>query len=222
MILSVLATIVFLICIVLTNQVKNFPKTENQPKQNTLKKLNIFKYSQYFRNWLGVRIIGQFALSSLVVLLSLKIIDGNLSLVTLKISKSLIWVLSGIGFFFSDHFIKKKIIVKGDVVLKFLIAILLPFTFLLPEIMFFIIVLTGVLNPFNTMSHLEMLRKDKDNINLAQKDMVINLIGYISKMLSAYILLNINSNIAIGIMAVVLLISTILEYKRCQMKVINL
>ena len=69
------------------------------------------------------------------------------------------------------------------------------------------------MNPFNTMSHLEMLRKDNDDINVPQKDMVINLAGYISKMLSAYILLNINSNVALIIIVVLLLLSTFMEFK---------
>ena len=71
------------------------------------------------------------------------------------------------------------------------------------------------------MSHLEMLRKDKDDINLAQKDMIINLVGYISKMLSAYILLNINSNIALIIIVILLSLSTFFEYRLYKSKVIQ-
>lgn len=102
---------------------------------------------------------------------------------------------------------------SNDVIIKTLIAILLPIVFIYPNIIFVIILLDGVLNPFNTMSHLEMLRKDNDNINLPQKDMVINLAGYVAKMISSYILLNINSDLAIWCMVIVLLISTTLEFK---------
>ena len=63
------------------------------------------------------------------------------------------------------------------------------------------------------MSHLEMLRRDTDDINVPQKDMVINLAGYIAKMISAYILLNINSDIAIWCVTVILLISVYFELK---------
>ena len=131
----------------------------------------------------------------------------------LKSVKSLLWILSGVGFFISSYLIKKKIIVKGDILIKTTIAVLLPFVFLYPNIMFLIILLDGVLNPFNTMSHLEMLRKDDDSIDVPQKDMVINLAGYIAKMISAYILLNVNSDIAIWCISVILLLSTVLELK---------
>lgn len=68
------------------------------------------------------------------------------------------------------------------------------------------------------MSHLEMLRKDSDNINAPQKDMVINLAGYIAKMISAYILININSNVALTIIVVTLALSTIFELKLYKSK----
>lgn len=211
LLISILATLIFIVAIIFTTQVKNFPKTKTKEKTNLIKKLNIFKYTKYFRKWFVIRILGRFALSSIVVLLSLRVIDNNMSITTLKTVKSLLWVLSGIGFFLSSYLIKKKIIVKGDVIIKTFIAILLPLVFIYPNVIFLIILLDGVLNPFNTMSHLEMLRKDDDDINVPQKDMVINLAGYVAKMISNYILLNINSDLAIWCIAIILLISTMLE-----------
>lgn len=213
LIISILATIVFGIAFIFVTQVKNFPKVKDNKKDNLIKKLNIFKYTKYFRKWFLIRMLGRFALSSLIVLLSLRVIDNDQSMVTLKTVKSLLWVLSGIGFFLSSYFIRKKIIVKGDIIIKTLLAILLPFVLIYPNIIFAIILLNGILNPFNTMSHLEMLRKDTDDINVPQKDMVINLAGYIANMISAYILLNINSDVAIWITTIVLLVSTLFEFK---------
>lgn len=213
LIISILATIVFTIAIAFVKQVKNFPKVKDDKKENLIRKLNIFKYTVYFRKWFLIRILGRFALSSLIVLLSLRIIDNGQSIVTLKTVKSLEWILSGVGFFLSSYLIRKKVIVKGDIILKLSIAILLLIVFICPSVIFIIILLDGILNPFNTMSHLEMLRRDSDDINVPQKDMVINLAGYIAKMISAYILLNINSNIALTIIIIMLLISTISEYK---------
>ncbi len=213
LIISLLATIIFIVAIIFTTQVKNFPKRNKTNKNNLIKKLNIFQYSKYFRKWFLIRVVGRFALSSLIVLLSLRIIDNGQNLTILKTVKSLLWILSGLGFFLSNYFIRKKIIVKGDILIKLLMSILIPLAFIYPNIIFVIILLDGVLNPFNTMSHLEMLRKDYDDIDLPQKDMVINLAGYIAKMLSAYILLNINSNIALMIIVVLLVISTYFEYK---------
>lgn len=219
LIISILATAVFFICIIFTTQVRNFPKVSTNNKSNLIKKLNILNYSKYFRKWFVIRFIGRFALGSLIVLLSLKVADSNLNLNTLKISKSLLWILSGISFFLSNYFIKKRIIVQGDILLKFLTIILIIISFFIPEIIFLVIIIYGILEGFNTMSHLEMLRKDKDDINLAQKDMVINLVGYISKMLSAYILLNINSNIALIIIVILLSLSTFFEYRLYKSKV---
>lgn len=213
LIISILATIVFTIAIFFVKQVKNFPKVNEDKSKNLIKKLNIFKYTMYFRKWFFIRILGRFALSSLIVLLSLRIIDNGLSIVALKTTKSLEWILSGIGFFLSSYLIRKKVIVKGDIILKLSIVILLPIVFIYPRVIFIIILLDGILNPFNTMSHLEMLRRDSDDIDAPQKDMVINLAGYISKMISAYILLNINNNIALVIIIMILLVSTISEYK---------
>ena len=212
LIISILATIVFIIAIAFVKQVKNFPKVKEDKKENLIRKLNIFKYTVYFRKWFLISILGRFALSSLIVLLSLRIIDNGHSIVTLKTVKSLEWILSGIGFFLSSYLIRKKVIVKGDIILKLSISILLVIVFICPSVIFIIILLDGILNPFNTMSHLEMLRRDSDDINVPQKDMVINLAGYIAKMISAYILLNINSNIALTIIIIMLLISTISEY----------
>lgn len=213
LIISILATIVFAIAIIFVTQVKNFPKMKENKKDNIVKKLNVFQYTKYFRKWFLVRMLGRFALSSLIVLLSLRAIDNGLNIVTLKTVKSLLWILSGAGFFLSSYLIRKKIIVKGDIIIKTLIAILLPLVFIYPNIIFIIILLDGVLNPFKTMSHLEMLRRDTDDINVPQKDMVINLAGYIAKMISAYILLNINGDIAIWSTVVILLISVYFEFK---------
>lgn len=212
-IISILATFVFVIAILFVTQIKNFPKAKENKKENLLKKLNIFQYTKYFRKWFVIRMLGRFALSSLIVLLSLRVIDNGLDIVTLKTVKSILWVLSGTGFFLSSYLIKRKLIVKGDIIIKTLIAILLPFIFIYPNIIFVIILLGGVLNPFNTMSHLEMLRRDEDDINVPQKDMVINLAGYIAKMISAYILLNIKSDIAIWCTALILILSVCLEFK---------
>lgn len=221
LIISILATIVFAIAIIFVKQVKNYPKVKDSEKQNLIKKLNIFKYTSYFRKWFFIRILGRFALSSLIVLLSIKVINNGQSIVMLKTVKSFEWILSGAGFFLSSYFIRKKLIVKGDIILKFSIAILIPLVFIKPCIIFIIILLDGILNPFNTMSHLEMLRKDSNNINLPQKDMVINLAGYIAKMISAYILINININIALIVITITLLISTIFELKLYRFKLKN-
>lgn len=218
LIISILATIVFAIAIVFAKQVKNYPKVEDNEQHNLLKKLNIFKYTSYFRKWFFIRILGRFALSSLIVLLSLKVIDNGQSIVFLKTVKSFEWILSGIGFFLSSYFIRKKLIVKGDILLKFLIAILIPIIFINPNVIFIIILLDGILNPFNTMSHLEMLRKDIDNINVPQKDMVINLASYLAKMISAYVLINIDSNISLIIIIITLVLSTIFELKLYKSK----
>ena len=213
LIISILATAVFIISIIFVTQVKNFPKVKEKKKDNLIKKLNIFQYTKYFRKWFVIRILGRFALSSLIVLLSVRVIDNGLNIVKQKTVKSLEWILSGTGFFLSSYLIKKKIIVKGDILIKILIGVLLPFIFIYPNIIFIIILLDGVLNPFNTMSHLEMLRRDTDNINVPQKDMVINLAGYVSKMISAYILLNIKSDVAIWCTVAVLLVSVYFEFK---------
>ncbi len=213
LIISILATFVFAISILFVTQIKNFPKTRENKKESLLRKLNVFQYTKYYRKWFVVCVLGRFALSSLIVLLSLRVIDNGLNIITLKTVKSVLWVLSGTGFFLSSYLIKRKLIVKGDIIIKALIAILLPIIFIYPSVIFTIILLNGVLNPFDTMSHLEMLRKDEDNINVPQKDMVINLSGYIAKMISAYVLLNIKSDIAVCCTALILILSVYLEFK---------
>ena len=213
LIISLLATIVFVITIIFVKQVKNFPKGKSAKNNHLIKKLNIFKYTKYFRKWFFIRILGRFALTSLIVLLSLRVINNNQSIVTLKTVKSLEWILSSTGFFLSSYFIRKKLIVKGDILLKSLIAILIPIVFIYPDVVFIIILLAGMLDPFNTMSHLEMLRRDEDSIDVPQKDMVINLAGYLAKMFSAYILLNINSTLALIIIVITLVLSTFFEFK---------
>ena len=213
LIISILATFVFAISILFVTQIKNFPKTRENKKESLLRKLNVFQYTKYYRKWFVVCVLGRFALSSLIVLLSIRVIDNGLNIITLKTVKSVLWVLSGTGFFLSSYLIKRKLIVKGDIIIKALIAILLPIIFIYPSVIFTIILLNGVLNPFDTMSHLEMLRKDEDNINVPQKDMVINLSGYIAKMISAYVLLNIKSDIAVCCTALILILSVYLEFK---------
>lgn len=211
LIISILAIIIFGIAIIMVKQVRNYPKINDEERENLLKRINIFKYTPYFRKWFSVRIIERFALASLIVLLSLKAIDSGQSIGTLKTIKTFEFILSGIGFFLAGYFIRKKLIVKGDIILKIIIALLIPITFMKPFIVLVIILLYGILESFNSMSQLEMLRKDSDSINLPQKDMVINLAGYVAKMLSAYILININMNIALIIIVILLILSTILE-----------
>ena len=213
LIISILASLVFIVSIIFVTQVKNFPKVKVDKKDNLIRKLNIFQYTRYFRKWFIIRILGRFALSSLIVLLSVRAIDNGLNIVTLKTIKSLEWILSGTGFFLSAYLIKKNVIINGDILIKLLIAILLPFIFISPNIIFVIILLDGGLNPFNTMSHLEMLRRDTDEINVPQKDMVINLASYITKMISAYVFLNIKNDIAIWCIVIILLISVYFEFK---------
>ncbi len=213
LIIAILVTIVFGLTMLLVTQVKNFPKVQEKKKTNLIKKLNIFQYTNYFRKWFIIRFLVRFSLSSLIVLLSLKVIDKGQSLFALKTVKSILWILSGIGFFLSSYFIKKRIMVKGDILVKSLVAILLLVVFIYPNIVFLIILLTGIVNPFNTMSNLEMLRKDKDTITTPQKEMVINLAGYLAKIIASYILLNINRDLALIIIALLLVISVILEYR---------
>lgn len=105
----------------------------------------------------------------------------------------------------------EKVIVKGDILIKLVICVLLPITILYPNMILIVILLTGILNPFNTMAQLEMLRNDTVPINVPQKELVVNLISYFAHMLSGYILLNINSNIAIIIIVFILGISVIGE-----------
>ena len=211
LIISILATIVFGIAIIMVKQVSNYPKINKEEKDNLLKRINIFKYTSYYRKWFSIRVIERFALASLVVLLSLKAIDSGQSIGTIKTIKTFEFIISGIGFFLAGFFIRKKLIVKGDIILKIIIALLIPITFMKSFIVLVIILLYGILESFNSMSQLEMLRKDSDSINLPQKDMVINLAGYVAKMLSAYILININMNVALIIIVILLILSTILE-----------
>ena len=208
LIISILATIVFGIAIIMVKQVRNYPKINKEEKDNLLKRINIFKYTSYYRKWFSIRVIERFALASLVVLLSLKAIDSGQSIGTIKTIKTFEFILSGIGFFLAGFFIRKKLIVKGDIILKIIIALLIPITFMKPFIVLVIILLYGILESFNSMSQLEMLRKDSDSINLPQKDMIINLAGYVAKMLSAYILININMNVALIIIVILLIYAT--------------
>ena len=218
LIISVLAIIVFGIAILFVKQVKNYPKENDKNHENLLKKLNIFTYTPYFRKWFLVRILERFALSSLVVLLSLKALDIGESVLTLKTIKTFEFILSGIGFFLASYFIKKKSIIKGDIILKIFIALLIPIALIRAYVGLIIILLYGILESFNAMSQLEMLRKDKDKINLPQKDMIINFMGYIAKMMSAFILINIDMNISLITIVIILIFSTVFEFKLYRSK----
>ncbi len=218
LIISILVVMIFIISIIFASQVKNFPKQKVKERKSLFEKLNLFKYSKYFRKWLIIRFIGRFALSSLIVLISVRAIDSNLNFTTLKAVKSLLWILSATGFYMSSWFNKNGLLIKGDILLKTIIALSLLLIFISPNFIFVITLIYGALEAFNTMSHLEMLKYDNDNINSAQKDMVINLFGYVAHMLSGYILLNINSDVAIFCISIMLLISTLLELFLCKKK----
>ena len=66
-----------------------------------------------------------------------------------------------------------------------------------------------------------MIQLDKDNISVAQKELLINLFGYFSGLLSSYILLNINVYIALTIIIITLGLSIINEIRLYKMKQYN-
>lgn len=121
--------------------------------------------------------------------------------------------MSSIGFWFSAYLIKNKVIIKGDIICKLLIAILVAVSFFFPLAIYIVLVINGLLNPFNTMSNFTMLGMDKDSIGIAQKELLLNLFGYFSGILSSYILLNISFNIAIIIVVITLSLSVLIEMK---------
>lgn len=221
-IISILSASIFILCINFVNQVKNEPKIKDKNTISLREKLNLRKYSSFYRKWLLSRVLGRFSLASIIVILSVYAIDSNLNLEIIKIVKSLLWGLSAIGFLLSGYLIKKNLIVKGDVITKSLTLVLLPFILYYPSLVFVLLLIDGISNPFNTMSNFYMLKRDNDDINIAQKELVINLMGNIAKMLSAYILININLILAIILIVVFLSISIILEIylyiktKECQ------
>lgn len=93
--------------------------------------------------------------------------------------------LSSVGFCLFAYLIKNKIIVKGDILCKSIIVILVIISFFCPYAIYAILLLNGLLNPFNTMSNFTMIQMDNDNISVAQKELLINLFGYFSGMLSS-------------------------------------
>ncbi len=212
LIISVICTVIFLISILIVINITNINEKPTVKKVSLLEKLNISNYSSNFKIWTIVRIIGKFSTSSLVVLLSLRAIDSNVNISILKTCKSILWIISSIGFFSAGFFIKKKLIINGDIIIKLFIVILLPLTLYNNIFILILILMYGILEPFNSISHLEMLKKDEDGIDLAQKDLVVSLFSYLSKFLSGIILVNINFAVAISIIFVLLLISVIVEY----------
>lgn len=212
LIISVICTVIFLISIMIIINIVNINVKNDSEKVTLLEKLDISKYSSNFKVWTIVRIIGKFSTSSLVVILSLRAIDSNVNISILKTCKSILWIISSIGFFSAGFFIKRKLIIDVDIIIKLLIVILLPLTLYNNIFILILILMYGILEPFNSISHLEMLKKDKDGIDLAQKDLLISLFSYLAKFLSGIILVNINFTIAILIIFVLLLISVIIEY----------
>ncbi len=215
--ITIFSAIVFLLLMIPISKVKNYPKNKEENRIPLREKLNLKNYTKYYKNWVMTRFLGKFALSSLVVLLSIIAIDSSLDLTMLKTFKTGAWFLSSIGFWLSAYFIRNKIIVKGDILCKSTIAILVIISFFNPYAIYAILLINGLLNPFNTMSNFTMIQMDNDNISVAQKELLINLFGYFSGMLSSYILLNINVNLALTLIVITLSLSVINEtrlYKR--------
>ncbi len=212
LIICALCMVIFLIAMIFVINIKNINIKSMKNEKTYLQRFNIKEYSHSFKIWSVVRVIGKFSTASLVVILSLKLLESNINILALKTSKTLLWVFSSIGFFLSGYFIKKKKVVDGDIFIKLLIVVMLPLTFFNNYVSLVIIVLYGILEPFNSISHLEILKQDKDGIDLAQKDLIISLFGYFSKFLSGMILVNIEFNIAVTIIIILLSISVIIEY----------
>lgn len=217
-VVTLFSATVFLFLILPISKVRNCPKNKEESIIPLKQKLNLRNYTKYYRNWVITRFLGKFALSSLVVLLSMMAIDINLNLAVLKTFKTVAWFLSSVGFWLSAYLIKNKIIVKGDILCKLIIAILVIISFFCPYAIYAILLLNGLLNPFNTMSNFTMIQMDNDNISVAQKELLINLFGYFSGMLSSYILLNINVHLALILIVVTLILSVINEIRLYKMK----
>ena len=217
-IVTFFSTIIFLLLIIPISKVRNCPKNKEENIIPLKQKLNLKNYTKYYKSWIITRFLGKFALSSLVVLISMLAIDINLNLAALKTFKTGAWLLSSIGFWISAYLIKNKVIVKGDILCKFAIIILIIISFFCPYAIYAILLLNGLLNPFNTMSNFTMIQMDKDNINVAQKELIINLFGYFSAMLSSYILLNINVYLALIVILFTLTISVINEIRLYKIK----
>ncbi len=214
----IISSITFLVLIIFINNVKNFPKNNEKIVVPLKEKLNLKKYTKYYKSWIITRFLGKFALTSLVVLVSMLAIDMNVDLAILKSCKTFSWILSAIGFWLSAYLIRNRMIVKGDILCKSMIAILIIVSFFFPYAIYGILLLNGLLNPFNTMSNFTMIQMDKDNISVAQKELLINLFGYFSGMLSSYILLNINVYIALIIIIITLGLSIINEIRFYKLK----
>lgn len=219
-IVTLFGAIIFILLILPISKVKNYPKNKKDNIIPLKQKLNLNNYTKYFKNWIITKFFGKFALSSLVILLSMVAIDSNLNLTVLKTSKTIAWFLSSVGFWLSAYLIKNKIIVKGDILLKSIIVILVIISFFCPYAIYVILLLNGLLNPFNTMSNFTMVQMDKDNISVAQKELLINLFGYFSSMISSYILLNINVHLALVLIITTLILSIINEIKLYKTKLI--
>lgn len=217
-VVTVLSAIIFLLLIIPISKVKNDPKNKEEKIVPLKQKLDLRNYTRYYRSWVITRFLGKFALTSLVVLLSIIAIDNNLDLAVLKTFKTGAWLLSGIGFWLSAYLIKNKIIVKGDILCKSIIAILVLVSLVYPYVIYLILLINGLLNSFNTMSNFTMIQMDKDKISVAQKELLINLFGYFSGMLSSYILLNINVNLALALIVITLAFSVINEIRLYRMK----
>jgi MFS family permease len=216
-IVTISSAIVLLALILPISKVKNCSKNKEEISVPLKQKLNLRNYTKYYKSWVITRFLGKFALSSLVVLLSMIVIDSNMDLATLKTFKTGAWFLSSIGFWISAYLIKNKIIVKGDILCKSTIAILVIISFFCPYAIYAILLLNGLLNPFNTMSNFTMIQMDKDNISVAQKELLINLFGYFSGMLSSYILLNINVHFALILIVITLTFSVMNEIRLYKM-----
>lgn len=217
-IVTILSAIVFLMLILFISRIKNCHKNKEKDIVSLKQKLNLKNYTKYYKSWIVTRFLGKFALSSLVVLISMQAIDMNLDLAVLKSFKTVAWFLSSIGFWLSAYLIRNKIIVKGDIFCKSMIAILIIISFFYPYAIYVILVLNGLLNPFNTMSNFTMIQMDEDNISVAQKELLINLFGYFSGMLSSYILLNMNVYYALIFIVITLTLSIINETRLYKMK----
>ncbi len=214
----IISSITFLVLIIFINNVKNFPKNKKENIIPLKEKLNLNKYTKYYKSWIITRFLGKFSLTSLVVLISILAIDIDLNLGTLKACKTFSWILSAVGFWLSAYLIKNKLIVKGDILCKSIIVLLILVSFFFPYAIYGILLLNGLLNPFNTMSNFTMIQLDKDNISVAQKELLINLFGYFSGLLSSYILLNINVYIALTVIIITLGLSIINEIRLYKMK----
>lgn len=217
-IVTILSAIIFLLLMIPISKVKNYPKNKEESRETLKEKLNLRNYTKYYKSWIITRVLGKFALSSLVVLISMLAIDINLNIATLKTFKTVAWLLSSVGFWISAYFIKNKMIVKGDIICKLTIAILIIISFFCPYAIYLILLLNGLLNPFNTMSNFTMIQMDKDEISVAQKELLINLFGYFSGMISSYILLNINVHLALIVIVITLTFSVLNEVRLYKMK----